>query len=208
MVKPTKVNGNGKYPGPSNNNTKRQIIIAMIPHRTRAPMKVAGLPRAGCPGTSVEIWYRKSANKLTWELSSPPWLPVGHAGQRRTTRPLRTPATESERRDHREADRARGGLDVHKQTVARPACGCRARREHAGSTYGPVGRGRRSSGASAIGWESHGVTRVALESTGVCQVLHRHGVVVAGAGVAHSRLDARAPISARTWARSSSSSRC
>jgi transposase len=55
---------------------------------------------------------------------------------------------------------------VHEQTVA--ACArVPGSKEHASSTYGPLGRGRRRSCACAIGSEPHGVTHVALESTGV-----------------------------------------
>ena len=58
------------------------------------------------------------------------------------------------------------GLDVHR-TPWRRACACRARRASGSSTCGPSARRRPSCGALRDWLDAHGVTHVAMESTGV-----------------------------------------
>jgi hypothetical protein len=99
-------------------------------------------------------------------LSAPRIVAVEHAEQRRATRLLRAPGHNLRRRAIERLIERVGGLDVHKQTVA--ACarvpGSKGTREQYVRTFGG---GRRRSCACAIGSESHGVTHVAVESTGV-----------------------------------------
>jgi hypothetical protein len=84
-------------------------------------MKIGYARRAPDAGYVGRIWYRESANNLTWEPSAPRIAAVEHAEQSRANE---APPGTGDRTGgcgamERLIERV-GGLDVHKQTV--PAC--------------------------------------------------------------------------------------
>ena len=88
------------------------------------------------PGNVGPLWYRESANNLTWELSAPRLVAIEHAEQSRANEapPGAGDTTGGGEAMERLIERV-GGLDATSRRW-RPACECRARRGPASSTCG------------------------------------------------------------------------